>query len=194
MIYHRCFVKNQKSILMNRIILIGNGFDLAHGLKTSYKNFIDDYWNGFIEYCFNQDRINSFCVYEYDCITLNMRLSHCTMSDLFQEESKKRLLNSSNKQFISFNEFNKQIDELDKKLNLVQKIQFPVNNKFLLRLLEKSNKETGWVDIENEYYKFLINKLNKGNNAGYYYNSIDALNDDYSYKRKARRIPQRCHK
>lgn len=30
---------------MNRIILIGNGFDLAHGLKTSYANFIDWYWN-----------------------------------------------------------------------------------------------------------------------------------------------------
>src|SRR5690606_12043517 len=29
---------------MNRIILIGNGFDLAHGLKTSYGDFIDDYW------------------------------------------------------------------------------------------------------------------------------------------------------
>jgi hypothetical protein len=29
---------------MNRIILIGNGFDLAHGLKTSYHNFIDDFW------------------------------------------------------------------------------------------------------------------------------------------------------
>jgi len=29
---------------MNRIILIGNGFDLAHGLKTSYKDFIDDFW------------------------------------------------------------------------------------------------------------------------------------------------------
>ena len=30
---------------MNRIILIGNGFDLAHGLKTGYKNFIDNYWD-----------------------------------------------------------------------------------------------------------------------------------------------------
>lgn len=26
---------------MNRIILIGNGFDLAHGLPTSYADFID---------------------------------------------------------------------------------------------------------------------------------------------------------
>jgi hypothetical protein len=30
---------------MNRLILIGNGFDLAHGLKTSYADFIDWYWN-----------------------------------------------------------------------------------------------------------------------------------------------------
>lgn len=29
---------------MNRIILIGNGFDLAHGLETSYIQFINDYW------------------------------------------------------------------------------------------------------------------------------------------------------
>lgn len=29
---------------MNRLILIGNGFDLAHGLKTSYADFIEWYW------------------------------------------------------------------------------------------------------------------------------------------------------
>jgi len=29
---------------MNRIILIGNGFDLAHEMRTSYQHFIDDYW------------------------------------------------------------------------------------------------------------------------------------------------------
>ena len=29
---------------MNRLVLIGNGFDLAHGLKTSYKDFICWYW------------------------------------------------------------------------------------------------------------------------------------------------------
>ena len=30
---------------MNRIILIDNGFDLAQDLKTSHKDFIDDYLN-----------------------------------------------------------------------------------------------------------------------------------------------------
>ena len=28
---------------MNRLIVIGNGFDLAHGMKTSYYDFITNY-------------------------------------------------------------------------------------------------------------------------------------------------------
>jgi len=28
----------------NKLFIIGNGFDIAHGLKTSYKDFIDDFW------------------------------------------------------------------------------------------------------------------------------------------------------
>lgn len=43
---------------MNRLILVGNGFDLAHGLKTSYKNFIDDFWKEKINVIKNSD-INS---------------------------------------------------------------------------------------------------------------------------------------
>lgn len=35
---------------MNRLILVGNGFDLAHGLKTTYKDFI--FW--YLDECFNQ--------------------------------------------------------------------------------------------------------------------------------------------
>ena len=29
---------------MNRLVIIGNGFDMAHGLKTSYVDFINWYW------------------------------------------------------------------------------------------------------------------------------------------------------
>jgi hypothetical protein len=28
---------------MNRLVIIGNGFDLAHKMKTSYKDFILDF-------------------------------------------------------------------------------------------------------------------------------------------------------
>ena len=39
---------------MNRIVLIGNGFDLTHGLKTQYKDFIDWYWKQRIVRLFNE--------------------------------------------------------------------------------------------------------------------------------------------
>ena len=29
---------------INRIVIIGNGFDLAHKLPTSYQDFIKDFW------------------------------------------------------------------------------------------------------------------------------------------------------
>lgn len=35
--------QNSKTTL-KAIIFIGNGFDLAHGLKTRYEDFIDWYW------------------------------------------------------------------------------------------------------------------------------------------------------
>jgi hypothetical protein len=34
---------------VNRIILIGNDFDLAHELKTSYKDFIEDFCRNIFE-------------------------------------------------------------------------------------------------------------------------------------------------
>lgn len=34
---------------MNRIIIVGNGFDLAHGVKTSYKDFIEWYLEKVVE-------------------------------------------------------------------------------------------------------------------------------------------------
>ena len=33
---------------MNRIILIGNGFDLSHGLPTKYEDFMRSFW---MEFC-----------------------------------------------------------------------------------------------------------------------------------------------
>src|SRR5436190_7169311 len=50
---------------MNRLILIGNGFDLAHGLKTSYKDFIHSY----IHKCF--DAAKNGNNYEDDLIKIS---------------------------------------------------------------------------------------------------------------------------
>ena len=36
--------KTKNVTQMNRLVIIGNGFDMAHGLKTSYMDFINWYW------------------------------------------------------------------------------------------------------------------------------------------------------
>ena len=63
------------NIYINRIILVGNGFDLAHGLKARYEDFINWY--------FDQLRTNLYHCdsFEYNdglCkLTLDTRLNEC---------------------------------------------------------------------------------------------------------------------
>ncbi|WP_160070260.1 AbiH family protein [Sphingobacterium bovisgrunnientis] len=40
---------------MNRLIIIGNGFDLAHGLPTSYSHFIKYIWSNIFKYSKDND-------------------------------------------------------------------------------------------------------------------------------------------
>jgi hypothetical protein len=55
---------------MNRIILIGNGFDLAHCLPTSYKDFIDNYWER------KSDEIGKETSSVYDDSDIRMEISN----------------------------------------------------------------------------------------------------------------------
>ena len=64
---------------MNRLIVIGNGFDMAHGLKTSYKDFIEWYWAQRADsFKHNNTRVSKDCLckitikegYQYDCWAL----------------------------------------------------------------------------------------------------------------------------
>lgn len=53
---------------MNRLVLVGNGFDLAHGLKTSYADFIDWYYDKRIkEMCCAYDKVSNddLCSFKY---------------------------------------------------------------------------------------------------------------------------------
>ena len=59
---------------MNRIVLIGNGFDLAHDIKTSYKHFIDHLWSEIIS------EINSKALFEpfkNDLLNITQNLNFC---------------------------------------------------------------------------------------------------------------------
>lgn len=136
---------------MNRIILIGNGFDLAHNMPTSYKNFIDDYWAKIISELADK---NKFELFENDEIKI------VNPSNEFNANNYSALL--------------EKIAELkaSKDSDFLQEDFF--KNKFFKKITEK-NSLKNWVDIESEYYDLLKNSLNSSN----VFEDIDSLNEDF---------------
>ena len=70
---------------MNRIILVGNGFDLAHGLKSSYKDFVLDLILQKIKIAVREGVKNNFKTkstgYYYDDILLSIFIQNFSNID-----------------------------------------------------------------------------------------------------------------
>lgn len=127
---------------MNRIVLIGNGFDLAHGLPTNYESFIQWYW----ERCGNnllhglgKEVSDGLCSFK-----INDGIDVHNWASVFQGWYYKRenpLIPWDLKDVV-------RLVKEDKKL-----CDFKISQ-FLQQIC--NNIETKkWVDIENEYYKLL---------------------------------------
>lgn len=143
---------------MNRIILIGNGFDLAHGLKTSYINFVDDYWLNTIG-----------------------EIKKTVGGKVFKNEEV-IIENCPPHNFILGKTFN----DLEKSLKpFGSKIRF--KNLFLEQITNKSYLNS-WVDIENEYYILLKKSYQDENSSfnitklNFDFNQIKKLLKDYLIK------------
>lgn len=116
---------------MNRLVLIGNGFDLAHGLKTKYEDFMYWYWRGIVAYLLLQSKD----VYEDSlCKVTNRKLDYWNLSELYHAE---------NEELYSF---------LVNNDGAIDIYYSP-----MLERINKSIQDKGWVDIENEYYELLKN-------------------------------------
>ncbi|OYQ44809.1 AbiH family protein [Flavobacterium aurantiibacter] len=140
---------------MNRIILIGNGFDLAHGMKTRYSDFIADYWNNVINEVVNRIKTN-----------------YTSIPGRFENEE--IIINNLPGQYIGDVHFQAaNFEELKQNLKQIESgIKF--KNQFLQLLTIKHN-ELSWVDIEVEYYTLLKNSF-KNSPTKY---SIKDLNNDF---------------
>lgn len=68
---------------MNRIVLMGNGFDLAKGLKSRYSDFIDWFWKKMIE-DFNSQQTRPF---ENEFIHIDARFNYKGRTDIFNYQS-----------------------------------------------------------------------------------------------------------
>jgi len=124
---------------MNRIVLIGNGFDLAHGLPTSYEDFISWYWDQRVK-----DFSRAFGQYSEDCLcTFEIGYPN-TWNDFYNQ----KVSPYSNPRGRDIVERIRQ-----KQYGTQIKVSF---SPFFSNIIE-SIETKGWVDIESEYYRLLIN-------------------------------------
>lgn len=151
---------------MNKLVIVGNGFDIAHGLPTSYKNFIDNFWSKIREIKSNES--------------------------LFYFDSNSDLLNFLNDSVKNYKDFREQIgsycylrpyqiyDEgniLEIRSYSGEKI-FQLKNEFLKIISEISINN--WLDIELKYYEILKSLTPNNNLVAYRYTkNIRELNNEF---------------
>ena len=127
---------------MNRIILIGNGFDLAHSLRTSYANFIDWYWN-----CWGNRLYQSVKRSETDGLCSFIIKESVLIPDWAEVFRVGNYRNGNSSETWHLNEV---IKLAKHNRSLCDFTMSP----FLERIC-KSIETKKWVDIENEYYELL---------------------------------------
>lgn len=132
---------------MNRLVIIGNGFDLAHGLPTSYRDFIDDFWKNFKDKCkteeykqliFTHDLYDKYyseykAIGKFDDLLLNIKEYCIDYPEYYFDEAS----------LTFYTERNSVRDKI-----------FEFKNNFFKRINVLNSEK--WVDIETEYYKNLI--------------------------------------
>ena len=163
---------------MNRTILIGNGFDLAHDMKTTYQNFLDDYWGNLIE---DLKRVQSGRNYEDEEIKIKSVPSHLLSGSSYKDLNQTLESYKSNIEFK--NNFLREITDRSHLENWVD-----VENEYYLLLIQafKSNEK-----IRSQYNN-KIQDLNED------FGRIKELLQDYlkrqeqvfdtEFKRKSHRI------
>ena len=153
---------------MNRLVIIGNGFDIAHGLKTSYMDFINWYWEQRLNAMLTENSAISedcLCKLEIkntkDCANwFNFFFSH-SLRDLMKREWKyppSEIISS----------FRDNTDD------------FSVTYSQFFETIIQSIETRGWVDIENDYYQ-LLKRTTENTDCGY---TAKELNDQLAFLQK----------
>lgn len=128
---------------MNRLVIIGNGFDMAHGLKTSYVDFINWYWEQRLHALLTESTpVSKDCLCELRIKNTN----ECSSwFNFFYMHSYRQPLTGEWK--YPPTEIVEGIKENTEDFAVVCSIFFDA--------ILKSIETKGWVDIENDYYQQL---------------------------------------
>ena len=133
---------------MNRLVIIGNGFDMAHGLKTSYMDFINWYWD---------QRVNTF-------VGNTTKVSEdilCKLQIKGNEDISCWNVFAFQNSFFFKDIYHK---ERYSGFEIIQEIRqhpkvFSVECCPFFETILQSIETKGWVDIENDYYQTLKNNI-----------------------------------
>ena len=120
---------------MNRVVLIGNGFDLAHNLPTKYKDFINWYWKQRILGLQNEKKSTS----TDNLTTLIVNEDVITWDNAYHQLDR----------FLS--NWKDKLERIKSDTDYFRIKKTPFFERICTSIETK-----GWVDIENEYYNFLI--------------------------------------
>lgn len=134
---------------MNRIVLIGNGFDLAHNLPTSYRDFINHYWEQWGQYLLG--------VYSSEKLTDKL----CSISQTEEPESWHDIFHTR------YFPTGIEISPTD----VIETIRanpdrFLIEATPFFQHINKSFETKNWVDIEGEYY-FWLKRIFRESDCGY---------------------------
>ena len=130
---------------MNRLILIGNGFDLAHGLKTSYHDFILDYLKDCFFKALDSGKIQHMSkIYRYWHEDILINISSIDYVDI-------PFLSNDDKNIII------KVESINEFIDIINKLKLYITYKgssFVKALLNECIIKN-WVDIESLYYEEL---------------------------------------
>lgn len=163
-------ILSAKSKKMNRLIIVGNGFDKAHGMETSYNDFLFSYLKSSILEC------STTWKYEDPLIKLS---KHNDQYGYHKFDLSKLQNVSDFKQFyvgptsvaVAFGYASPK--EL-KDYRLIFKCK-------MLENIFNSSCYYHWVDIENEYYSMVLEIFEKKNKNLEKEKSIKELNNEFKY-------------
>jgi hypothetical protein len=138
---------------INKLFIIGNGFDLAHKLNTRYCDFINYIWENekksFINAINSHHDYRAF-YYDGNLLSLKIPVSYYrSLEYSFNENAK------------GYKYFKDKLKYYPMKNNLSynDEIETSVKNNFIQNISDKSSL-VNWVDIEEEYYSKLKDCLN----------------------------------
>ena len=150
---------------MNRLVIIGNGFDMAHGLKTSYKDFINWYWDRRVDaFVGNITKVSADSLCKLT-IKDNPNLS-CWNVFAFDNSYLKDI--RGNRTCSGY----EVITELQKYPDT-----FSVDSTPFFGTIIQSIETRGWVDIENDYYQ-LLKECSENTDCGY---TVKELNEQLAF-------------